>query len=243
MPLAQVPSRCSFTVWVSCTYPSPALRRDLIHFAVAVAAGTLLPHLTRRDAALLAHEGDEDEDVELARLRAQVREWRAEAARRGKPLRLPIMPFFLRNIWTGALLLFTVLTLATFFVTKVWQAIIIVSLVGICWAVACWAPFAIIMEFLKERERDVNEDGEAVAREWARRPSHSRTLSTPAMRRNSRVGEGERTPLLRRRSFDQHNPDAVPEQEAVAGGTILGIHNLAIVMPQFVVSTCRLQCS
>ena len=56
------------------------------------------------------------------------------------------MPFFLRNIWTGALLLFTFLTMMTVFVTKVWQAIILVSLVGICWAVACWAPFAIIME-------------------------------------------------------------------------------------------------
>ncbi len=202
---------------------------------MAVAAGTVLPHLTRRDAALLAHEGDDDEDTELARLRAQVLEWRAEAARRGKPLRLPFMPFFLRNIWTGALLLFTVLTLATFFVTKVWQAIIIVSLVGICWAVACWAPFAIIMEFLKERERDASEDGETIAREWARRPSHSRALSTPVMRRNSRPAEGERTPLLRRRSFDQHNPDVAPA-EAVAGGTILGIHNLAIVMPQFIVA-------
>lgn len=114
--------------------------------SVAVAAGTLLPYLTRRDARLLAQEGDEDEDAELTRLRAQVREWRADAARRGKPLRLPIMPFFLRNIWTGAMLLFTFLTLMTAFVTKVWQAIILVSLVGICWAVACWAPFAIIME-------------------------------------------------------------------------------------------------
>ncbi len=80
----------------------------------------------------------------------QVREWRADAARHGKPLRLPFMPFFLRNIWTGAMLLFTFLTLMTFFVTKVWQAIILVSLVGICWAVACWAPFAIIMEVSPE---------------------------------------------------------------------------------------------
>lgn len=26
------------------------------------------------------------------------------------------------------------------------QAIVCVALVGICWAVACWVPFAIIME-------------------------------------------------------------------------------------------------
>ncbi|KAI0353572.1 MFS general substrate transporter [Trametes cingulata] len=210
----------------------------LLYSIVAVAAGTLLPHLTRRDTRLLAHEGDEDEDTELARLRAQVREWRAEAARHGKPLRLPLMPFFLRNIWTGALLLFTFLTLMTFFVTKVWQAIILVSLVGICWAVACWAPFAIIMEFLKEQERESTSEGEAVARAWLRRPSHSRTLSTPAARRNSRPGEGEHTPLLRRRrSFDQHDANSLqPEAEAMAGGTVLGIHNLAIVMPQFIVA-------
>ena len=74
--------------------------------------------LTRREDALLMH-GDEDEDAELTRLREQVHEWRAQAARQDRPLRLPIMPFFLRNIWTGALLLFTCLSLATFFVTRV----------------------------------------------------------------------------------------------------------------------------
>lgn len=88
---------------------------------VGVIAGTLLPHLSRRDTRLLAHAGDEDEDTELTRLKLLVREWRAEAARKGKPLRLPFMPFFLRNIWTGALLLFTVITFSTFFITKVWQ--------------------------------------------------------------------------------------------------------------------------
>ena len=44
------------------------------------------------------------------------------------------------------MLLFTVLTLSTFFITTLDQAIVMVSLVGICWAVACWVPFAIIME-------------------------------------------------------------------------------------------------
>lgn len=209
----------------------------LIYSLVAVAAGTILPMLTRRDDALLMH-GDEDEDAELTRLREQVHEWRSQATRQDKPLRLPIMPFFLRNIWTGALLLFTFLSLATFFVTRVWHAIIIVSLVGICWAVACWAPFAIIMEFLKEREGEAEEDGGAIAREWAHRPSHSRTRSTPAAGRNSRhAPHDERTPLVRRRSLEHRNPDSVPlEAEAATGGTILGIHNLAIVMPQFVVA-------
>lgn len=74
-----------------------------------------------------------------------------------------------------------------------------------------------------------------MAREWNRRPSHSRTRSTPAQPRND--GQHERAPLLRRRrSFDEHGSDPVsPEADALAGGTILGIHNLAIVFPQFIV--------
>ncbi|KAI0081691.1 MFS general substrate transporter [Panus rudis PR-1116 ss-1] len=205
----------------------------LLYSIVAVVAGAVLPHLSERDTRLLAHETDVDADAEVSRLRILVRNWRAEAARKGKPLRLPFMPFFLRNIWTGAMLLFTLITFSTFFITKVWQAIIAVSLVGICWAVACWVPFAIIMEFLKEKEPE--NVPEPIPRDYTRRPSHSRTLSTPATRPT--VLPDERAPLLRRRSFDEHDrPNAQEETEPLAGGTILGIHNLAIVFPQFIVA-------
>jgi solute carrier family 45 protein 1/2/4 len=88
---------------------------------VAVVAGIVLPYLARRDIRLLPQSDDEDEDAELTRLRDTVRQWQAEAARKGKPLRLPIMPFLLRNIWMGAMLLFSLITMSTFFITKVWQ--------------------------------------------------------------------------------------------------------------------------
>lgn len=205
----------------------------LIYSIIAVIAGATLPSLARRDARLLAHEGDEDVDAEVARLRAQVREWRADAARKGQPLKLPWMPFFLRNIWTAALVLFACITFSTFFITKVWQAVIAISLVGICWAIACWVPFAIIMEFLKERGLEQSQDG---LRETSARPSHSRTRSTPALRRSS-DHHNDRSPLLRRRrSFDENNADVYSEADPLAGGTILGIHNLAIVFPQFIIA-------
>lgn len=86
-----------------------------------MAAGTLLPHLANRDRRLMGHKTDVDEDAELARLRESVRQWKIEAVRKGKPLALPVMPFLLRNIWTGALLLFSLLTFSTFFVSTVWQ--------------------------------------------------------------------------------------------------------------------------
>ncbi|KAG6830831.1 hypothetical protein H0H92_014483 [Tricholoma furcatifolium] len=204
----------------------------LLYSIVGVATGTLLPHLASRDRRLLGHKGDVDQDAEITRLRHTVQEWRAEAARQGKPLRLPMMPFLLRNIWTGALLLFSVLTFSTFFITTVVQATIFIALVGICWAVAMWVPFAIIMETLKEKERQPPRPTEALA---SRRPSHTRVVSTPAFYRR---GLDERQPLLtRRRSFDAYESGA--EESIItpmAGGTVLGIHNLAIVMPQFIVA-------
>ncbi|KAJ4478242.1 hypothetical protein J3R30DRAFT_3289922 [Lentinula aciculospora] len=202
----------------------------LLYSIVAVIAGTVLPHLANRDRRLMAHKDDVDEDAELTRIKNTVRQWKAEAARKGKPLRLPMMPFLLRNIWTGALLWFTVLTLSTFFITTVAQATVFIALVGVCWAVAIWAPFAIIMELLKElssvAEDNSHDDG---------RPLHSRTHSTPGLRN---VHSNERQPLLRRHSLDEIGNDSIngsSPHTPVAGGTILGVHNLAIVMPQFMV--------
>lgn len=47
---------------------------------------------------------------------------------------------------------------------------------------------------------------------------------------------GDRQPLLRTRSLHEADADDISAATPVAGGTILGVHNLAIVMPQFVVS-------
>jgi hypothetical protein len=71
----------------------------------------------------MAHKTDVDQDAEISRLRATVREWRVEAARQGRTLRLPVMPLLLRNIWTGAMLLFSLLMFMTFFVTTVFQVL------------------------------------------------------------------------------------------------------------------------
>ncbi|KAJ7283901.1 hypothetical protein C8J57DRAFT_1293895 [Mycena rebaudengoi] len=199
----------------------------LLYSIVAVVSGTILPHLANRDRRLMAHQGDDNEDAELTRIHSTVREWRVEAARQGRPLRLPVMPFLLRNIWTMALLLFSFLTLSTFFISTVKQATVFIALIGICWSVAMWAPFAILMELLK--------DLDSAAQTASSRPTHARALSTPTAPRR---GSDERQPLIRRRSFDAYDPNAddVPAAARVAGGTILGVHNLAIVAPQFIVA-------
>ncbi|TFY65644.1 hypothetical protein EVG20_g5453 [Dentipellis fragilis] len=201
----------------------------LLYSIVAVVAGTVLPHLARRDVTLLVEAEDCNEDAEISHLRETLQHWQAEAARKGKPVRLPVMPFLLRNIWTGALLLFTVVTFSTFFISKVWQAIVAISIVGICWAVAVWVPFAIIMELLKE----LDEAPAEVEPQSIQRPPHERTLSTPNL-----AATAERQPLVRHRSLDELDEVMAAEIQAPspAGGTILGIHNLAIVFPQFIVA-------
>jgi len=195
----------------------------LIYSVVATLAGALLPHLARPDKRLLAHH-DEDEEAELVRLKSTVQVWRAEAASNGKAMKLPVMPLLLRTVWTGALLLFTLITFSTVFVKTVNAAIVIVSLVGICWAVACWVPFAIIMEFLKEME-------EANSTRSSINPVRNPMNSHPS------IGHTERDPLLQYHSVDDESQGtSVDEAQPVAGGTVLGIHNLAIVFPQFIVA-------
>ncbi|TFL05952.1 major facilitator superfamily domain-containing protein [Pterulicium gracile] len=200
----------------------------LLYSIVAAFSGTLLPHLANRDRKLMAHRGDDDEDAELTRLKNTVFQWKVEAAQKGKELRLPVKPFLLRNIWGGALLWFTVLTWSTFFVTTVAEATALVALVGISWSVAVWAPFAIIMELLKDMPK--KRDDEPIPR----RRTHQRALTGPVLS----MQNPERQPLLRARSIAQYDAPEIDTRNEVpvAGGTILGIHNLSIVCPQFIVA-------
>uniref|UniRef100_D8PPH9 MFS general substrate transporter n=2 Tax=Schizophyllum commune (strain H4-8 / FGSC 9210) TaxID=578458 RepID=D8PPH9_SCHCM len=201
----------------------------LMYSIVAVISGTILPYLANRDRRLLAHKEDVSEDAELERLRNTVRQWRAEAARKGRPLRLPFMPFLLRNIWTGALVFFSILTFSTFFISTTKQATAFIALVGICWSVAMWTPFAIIMELLKELPKTREPPPPSTSR-----PNlHARAASVPDHLHDL---VNERRPLLRRRSLDDLDASAANQDQQSQGGTILGIHNLAIVMPQFIVA-------
>ena len=90
-------------------------------------------------------------------------------------------------------------------------------------------------QFLKELDSPAPERT-ADARTVNHRVSNTRTVSSPNLLRTALLSE--RQPLLtRRRSFeDQADNEDAQKHTRVAGGTILGIHNLAIVFPQFIVS-------
>lgn len=106
------------------------------------------------------------------------------------------------------------------------------------------------MEYLKEvddRGKDGAEKSQpghsnppayAAVGAFAGRPGHARAASTPVVW-NPPSAPNERTGLVR--SFSMANIDDLNEEvdyagSKPAGGTIMGIHNLAIVFPQFLVS-------
>jgi len=115
----------------------------------------------------------------------------------------------------AAMILFTILMLSSFWISTVAGAITMISLVGICWSVACWVPFAIIMEFLKEM---------------------SECSTTVDSRLAPRHSGDERDPLVQQADDTAVSGSLDGEAKPLAGGTILGIHNLAIVMPQFIIA-------
>jgi solute carrier family 45 protein 1/2/4 len=86
---------------------------------VAVVAGTLLPQLTKRDPRLLQSPPGEAEETEFTRIQETITRWKKEAVSRKKKLVLPQMPVVLRDVWSFGLILYGVITLATFFINTV----------------------------------------------------------------------------------------------------------------------------
>jgi solute carrier family 45, member 1/2/4 len=88
------------------------------------------------------------------------------------------------------------------------------------------------VKFLKELDQPKKLAGQTNA--GPIRQTFGRTISTPVMVNR----ETEHQPLLRRRSYDEYETRGDEDAEtkaSVGGGTVLGIHNLAIVLPQFIV--------
>jgi solute carrier family 45 protein 1/2/4 len=92
------------------------------------------------------------------------------------------------------------------------------------------------MEFLKELDEEPADPkpNSGRAGEIVRR-ARGRAISSPQIYTDT---TNERQPLIRRHTHEEY--EAAVEESGpaapVAGGTVLGIHNLAIVFPQFVIA-------
>ena len=159
-----------------------------------------------------------------------------------KRCRLPLPFLTLPKLWTAAHFIFAICMLSTWFVSNVAGASALLAFVGISWATSMWAPFSILGEYIAEEQRSngvMPENGEV------RRSNEStyrlvQTQTTPTDE-DEDEDEGD-IPLTlsanaSRVSFQsQRSIDISSQSPGEAAGTLLGIHNMYIVLPQFLVN-------
>ncbi|KAK9436252.1 sucrose transporter [Metarhizium brunneum] len=128
-------------------------------------------------------------------------------------LRIP--GFTLKRAWLGSLVLFAVSMFCTVLVRSVAGATVLIGLAGITWAMALWAPWAIISGEISRRDAIAR-----VQRLQNMAPPQSNDPDAPSSNGNSQDMDVELA-----------NEE---EEEVDQAGVILGIHNMAIAVPQVV---------
>ncbi|KAI0146022.1 MFS general substrate transporter [Hypoxylon sp. NC0597] len=128
--------------------------------------------------------------------------------------RLVIPGFTLRKAWLLSELLFAGAMFCTVLVRTVEAATALIGLIGITWALALWAPWAIISAEISRR--DVM---------YRARKQQMRSLAQGEQFNTANPGDGD---------FEEESPLQADEEEPDQAGVILGIHNMAIASPQFI---------
>ncbi|CAG8662473.1 8969_t:CDS:2 [Acaulospora morrowiae] len=140
-------------------------------------------------------------------------------------LRLPLPFLTLSRLWTISHFIFAFAMISTWWVGNVFQADLIISLIGISWSISMWAPFSLLGEYIKGKDavvfRDEGDDGQiySLVESRADREVEGREY-------NGLEGEDDHNVLL----SDANDDISV---SSVSSGIILGIHNMFVVFPQF----------
>ncbi|KAF7308489.1 hypothetical protein HMN09_00697900 [Mycena chlorophos] len=131
----------------------------------------------------------------------------------------------LATLWAWSHLIFGACMLGTFFVSTVDQAIYLIALTGVPWAIAQWAPFTLL--------------GEAILVD-SPAPEHSES-EYEAIKLEEALAVASRTPppspmTPRGQQHQQQHKTQLQPSLSSQAGMILGIHNLYLVIPQFFVT-------
>ncbi|GAA6008478.1 hypothetical protein JCM11491_004493 [Sporobolomyces phaffii] len=195
-------------------------RALLLYAVVSLAAGTVLPYLTT-----LAD-----------RPWFERRVLSSPATAKGRAVRAAVSVVTPRNCWTFGLAMYAVGTAATWFVSGPTGATAVVAFQGVAWAVTCWVPFALVMEYIREEDELVARRSSSSDNDDEEDDEEAASASTPTPNPIIRT---ESSPLLlddARSSSKSSSTRTVRHRGRGRGGTILGIHNLSIVAPQFLVA-------
>ena len=120
--------------------------------------------------------------------------------------------FRLDTIYTTSLLISAAALLSAWFIRSVSAATIILTVMGIPWAIVLWIPFSLV--------------GEYVSFEDERR---QKLLLQESVNTSSSSSSSSESPR-------QLEEDQQKQKEEFDAGMILGVHNIYIVLPQFVTS-------
>ncbi|CAH1755854.1 7946_t:CDS:2 [Entrophospora sp. SA101] len=155
----------------------------------------------------------------------------------------PNNPFTLYNIYTSSLALFSILMMCTYFVRTVTESIILIAFVGIPWSVTMWVPFTLVGEYVRlEHELQLQQK----LRLSISSSSSSSPLPSPntdndivvigAKDVNNNNNKRERTRSDNIGIKPRINQDLERIEGGIDSGIILGVHNIYVVAPQFIVS-------
>ncbi|GAO13865.1 uncharacterized protein UV8b_03903 [Ustilaginoidea virens] len=135
-------------------------------------------------------------------------------------LRIPGLT--LKRAWLGSLFLFAGCMFCTVLVTSVAAATVLIGLTGITWAMTLWAPWAVISAEISRR--DVAARAKKLRDMTPSRGRAPQASAVAAASSSSSSGNSQ----------DLDVEGAAAEQETDQAGVILGIHNMAIAVPQMI---------
>ncbi|KAJ5562543.1 hypothetical protein N7461_001304 [Penicillium sp. DV-2018c] len=136
--------------------------------------------------------------------------------------RLQIPGLTLPRVWLLAHLLFAMCMFSTFFIYSHQAGSVFVGLVGISWAVALWAPFALISAEVARTDpsRRTRRTGPSTSAGYTAPETHDRDIDELTIVGGSDIEQGQ----------PKHSG------EVAQAGIILGLHNMAVSFPQILSS-------
>ena len=121
-------------------------------------------------------------------------------------------------LWAISFWVFALLLLATFFSSTPQSAILIISLCGFSWGATQWIPFTLMGEYVSSV--GIQNGGYQDVESQNTPPQGSSAASATS---------SDTSELLDKRNPSFHDP----ERQSLDAGLVLGIHNIYIVLPQF----------
>ncbi|KAJ2506902.1 hypothetical protein IWW47_001360 [Coemansia sp. RSA 2052] len=143
------------------------------------------------------------------------------------------MSVSLSKMWMVSLCVFSVAMLLTFVVTSVRGATWLIAACGFSWAVTIWVPFSIIGETISDynsAEQPLHAEG----RGDGYVPIDSTDIPMEELSAGERVGDSGQLEDPASDDAEDARRRRLSSAGGLSAGTILGIHNVFIVVPQFI---------